>query len=81
MQQELLDLYEKASNELNETKRVALYRRTMELHSENLWQIGTMSLVGFPIVISNRMRNVPARIINAYQNAPAFAPEQFYIEE
>lgn len=80
-QAELIDLYEQAVRELNESKRIALYERTMEIHSQQLFQIGTMSYAGFPMVVSNKMHNTPKRLANVYQNAPAFDAEQYFIRE
>ena len=81
LQQQLLDYYEQASVTLDPDDRAVIFSEVMDLHSENLWQIGVMSYAGFPMVVTNRMKNVPEVIINAYANAPAAFAEQYYIDE
>lgn len=80
-QAELIEIYEEAVNELDGSRRIELFERTMEIHSQQLFQIGTMSYAGFPMVVSNKMHNVPKRLANVYQNAPAFDAEQYFIRE
>jgi peptide/nickel transport system substrate-binding protein len=80
-QVELIDLYEEAVDELDEATRVEIFERTMEIHSQQLFQIGTMGYAGFPMVVSNKMHNTPKRLANVYQNAPAFDAEQYFIRE
>jgi peptide/nickel transport system substrate-binding protein len=80
-QAELIELYEEAVNELDEGRRIELFERTMEIHSQQLFQIGTMSYAGFPMVVSNKMHNTPKRLANVYQNAPAYDAEQYFIRE
>jgi peptide/nickel transport system substrate-binding protein len=81
LQQELIDYYEEASVTLDPVARAEIFGKVMDLHSENLWQIGIMSYAGFPMVVTNRMKNVPEVIVNAYANAPAAFAEQYYIDE
>ena len=66
---------------LDEDKRNELLRRVMELHAENLWQIGVMTYAGFPMAVSNRMKNVPEVLVNTYANSPSPFSEQYYIAE
>jgi len=80
LQQELIDIYEAASVELDGDKRAEMFHEVMAMHSENLWQIGVMGYAGFPMVVAADMRNVPERLANVYQNAPAMFPEQYYFE-
>ncbi len=78
---ELLDLYDQVTRELDPAGRARIYERVMEIHSQQLFQIGTMTFAGFPVVVSNRMRNTPERLANAYQNSPAMFPEQFFLTD
>lgn len=77
----MIDLYEKASSEPNDQKRIQLIQEIMDIHAEELYMVGVIGYAGFPIVIHDRMKNVPKKLINAYQNGPTVFPEQYYIEE
>jgi peptide/nickel transport system substrate-binding protein len=78
---ELVDIYEKVKDELDDEKRNAMIRETMELHAENLWGVGVLGYGPAPATKSNRMKNMPDNTSNLGWNPVVVIPETFYIEE
>ncbi|MGI9310045.1 MAG: ABC transporter substrate-binding protein [bacterium] len=56
---ELLDLYQRWSNAPTALLRETIWRRMLAIHREEVFTIGLINGVPQPIVVSNRLRNVP----------------------
>jgi peptide/nickel transport system substrate-binding protein len=80
-QARLLELYELATAEFNEDVQNRYVRESMEIHAENLFQIGVVGYPPWPVVQSNRMRNVPDEYVLGGFNPYLIHPQTFYLEQ
>ncbi|MFW6269360.1 MAG: ABC transporter substrate-binding protein [Bacillota bacterium] len=55
----------------------------IEAQADNLWTIGTVGMAPQPLIISNRLKNVPKKGIWDFgpRNMNPYMPDQFYLEE
>ena len=55
----------------------------LESQAENIWAIGTVGFTPYPIIVNNRLKNVPERILwdEAIGRERILYPMQWYIEE
>jgi len=63
----LLKAYESWRNTDNETVKADAWRAMLANHAENLWSIGTVSGELQPIVVSDKLRNVPVKATFAWE--------------
>ncbi len=67
---EAMSLYQKGLAEPNDTERVRIGKELYKMHADQVWSIG---IVGFGLasqgvyLTNNKLRNVPARVINSLQ--------------
>lgn len=80
-QARLVEIYNAARDELDEDVRNALIREAMELHAENLWQIGVIGYSPFPVVRHNRVKNAPDIYYSMGWNSQLMFAEQYYIAQ
>jgi peptide/nickel transport system substrate-binding protein len=70
---EAMALYEKGLSEPDDAERVRIGKELYKLHADQVWSIG---IVGFGLAIggvyltSNKLRNVPARVVNSLHVKP-----------
>jgi peptide/nickel transport system substrate-binding protein len=78
-----IELYRQVYREPDETRQKALFREILELNRHHLWVIGTVSELPFPVIVSNRMRNVPESAVYGWvMKSPSnTAPECWAIDE
>lgn len=57
--------------------------KIMEAQAENLWTIGTVGLTPWPVLTSNKLKNIPKKGFwtDDLQRFVPFYPSQFYLEE
>ena len=58
---ELLDLYERWIRADSEADRADIWRRILAINAEDTYSIGLVAEVPQPVVVSRRLRNVPAK--------------------
>ena len=72
----LLDIYVEGTAANNE-RRTELGIEAMRIHADNIWNIGTVGLVGTVVIVKNDMRNVPENAVWGGGEGPVW-PEQFF---
>jgi peptide/nickel transport system substrate-binding protein len=80
---ELLALYQKWLGVSALTEQQAIWRRMLEIHADQQFVIGIVSGVLQPIVVSNRLRNVPENGIYSWNPGAhfgVFRPDQFWMD-
>ena len=78
---ELADLHETWLGATTRHQRTAIWRRMLEIHAEQVFTIGLVSGIPQPVVVSNRMRNVPPEGIYNWDPGAHFGmyrPETFW---
>ena len=81
---ELLALYEKMVATIDDAERNAIVDEILKIHAENVFGIGTVGKIMKPLLISNRLRNVPKEnLVHGYDTIRLVPnnPETFYFEE
>lgn len=74
----LQELYDKIQLGTDEEERKGLVEEIIQLHIKNIWMIGTVGEMPYPVVVKNNLRNVPdeltlednlgyVRVANPYQ--------------
>jgi peptide/nickel transport system substrate-binding protein len=69
---ELLDLAEAWRDTAGTQARAAIWKRILANHAENVWSIGIVAGVRQPVVVSNRLRNVPREGVWAWDPGAFF---------
>ena len=78
---ELADLHEAWLGAPSRSRRTEIWRRMLEIHAEQVFTIGLVSGIPQPVVVKNRMRNVPAEGIYNWDPGSHFGmyrPETFW---
>ena len=77
-----LELYQQIERTVDPDRRLELMRRIVELNRDNLWVIGTVGRTPLPVVVSERMRNVPDVAVETwhYRTPGNTAPECYALE-
>jgi len=80
---QLVDWWDEMRTCMDESRRLELGKSILAAQAENLWTIGTVGLAPHPIVVSNKLRNVPARGYWGWDDRWSFPyhPETWYLEE
>ena len=78
---ELYEAWSQMRRTTNDARRIELGKKLIRSQAQNLWGIGTVGRLVRPIIVSNRMRNVPAEGLWGY---PWLAtclhhPERFFL--
>jgi peptide/nickel transport system substrate-binding protein len=69
---------------LSDAERTRIWRRMLEIHAEQLFTIGLLADVRQPVVISNRLRNVPAEGLYNWDPGAFFGiyrPDLFWFDQ
>ena len=77
----LLDLYERWEEATSAAERAAAWSQMLEIHADQQFVIGLISAVSQPIVVSNRLRNVPLTGLYSWNPGAHFGlyrPDQFW---
>lgn len=78
-----MELYGDYVSEPRPDERLRIGKELIRLSTESLWSIGTIGEIPSPIVVSNRLRNVPATILNEHilQTPTNARPQQFFFAD
>lgn len=78
----LYEIWRQMRSTIDDAKRVALGRQLIRSQAENLWGIGTVGRNRRPIIVSNRLHNVPAEGLWGYPWLATVLhhPEQFFLD-
>lgn len=82
---ELLDIYYEARSTLDDEARIALVRRALEIHAEEMYFVGIISYPPFLTVIGDHFKNVPFEPDGTFAHTGLgfmgrCNPEQFWID-
>ena len=81
---ELMELSRRWVYAKDRTARTAIWRDMLEIHAENVFTIGLIAGVLQPVVVNNRLRNVPEKAIYNWQPGAHFGvykPDTFWIAD
>ena len=80
---ELYEIWLRMRSTTDVSQRAALGRQLIRSQAENLWGIGTVGRNTRPIIVSNRLKNVPSDGLWGYPwlATALHHPEQFFLEE
>jgi peptide/nickel transport system substrate-binding protein len=79
----LLDLYNAWLHASETAEKERVWREMLRLHAENQWVIGTVAGSIQPIVVSDRLRNVPKKAIFSWEPTAmlgAYRVDEFYFD-
>lgn len=82
--QRLMELLKDWETATSDEQRDAAWREMIAIHSDQQYAIGILAEAPQPIVVSNRMRNVPKKALWAWDPGAHFGvhrPEEFFIAE
>lgn len=82
--QRLMELALEWDRAENDDQRAAAWNEMLDIHSEQLFGIGILAEAPQPIVVSNRMRNVPKKGLWAWDPGAHFGvhrPDEFFMAE
>ena len=80
---ELLDLYHRWSRSTTAEQRKIIWQKMLDIHSEEVFSIGLVCGVPQPVVVSNRLRNVPETATWGWLPTAYFGvykPDSFWFE-
>ncbi len=80
---ELLELYENWSKSGNQNERESIWHEMLQIHSEEVFSIGLICGVPQPIVVNNKLRNVPEKGVYSWEPNAFFGvykPDTFWFE-
>ncbi len=81
---ELLALYKQWENATSEAERTRIWDRLLEIHADQQFVIGLISAVAQPVVVSDRLRNVPPTGLYSWSPGAHFGlyrPDQFWFAQ
>ncbi|TVR80217.1 MAG: ABC transporter substrate-binding protein [Rhodospirillales bacterium] len=73
---ELVDLYERWKQTTDVAEKTEIWERMLDIHAEQVFTIGIVRGVPQPVVISNRLRNVPAEAVYNWEPGAHFGVHQ-----
>ncbi len=80
---ELLDLYHRWIRSAGTEEREEIWHRILEIHSDQIYTIGLVAQVPQPVVVSNKLMNVPDEGIFNWDpgaNFGIYRPDTFWFE-
>ncbi len=80
----LSTLYERWRNAVTSTARDAIWQEILGIHAEQVFTIGIVSAALQPVVVSNRLRNVPEQGIYSWRPGSYFGiyrPDTFWLAD
>jgi peptide/nickel transport system substrate-binding protein len=81
---ELLRLYEAWTGSTSEAEMAEIWRRILTIRMENVFSIGTVRKVPQPVVVNDRLRNVPTEGIYNWEPGAFFGvyrPDTFWFDD
>ncbi|MBY6139734.1 ABC transporter substrate-binding protein [Leisingera daeponensis] len=81
--QQLLSLLQDWDMATTKSERMAAWRAMLQIHAEQVYAIGVVAAAPQPVVVSNRLRNVPEQAIWAWDPGAHFGvyrPDEFFFE-
>jgi peptide/nickel transport system substrate-binding protein len=81
---ELANLLEAWENAVGTEKRAAIWHRILEIHAEQQYTIGLICSVLQPVVVANRVHNVPEKGLWNWDPGARFGifrPDTFWLDE
>ncbi len=80
---DLLDWWEKMRTTLDEEERIRLGKKIVASQAENIRAIGVVGLAPWPLIVDERLRNVPEKYDFGFDwdYTTPIRPEQFYLEQ
>ena len=82
--QKLLALSLEWDRATTDTKRAYIWRKMLKIHAEQVYGISILAEAPQPIVVSNRLHNVPQNALWAWEPGAHFGihrMDEFYIDE
>lgn len=82
--QRLLSLLHDWEAAENDSDRATAWRQMLKIHAEQVFGIGIVAAAPQPVVVSNRLRNVPKRAIWAWEPGAHFGiyrPDEFFFQD
>jgi len=79
---ELFKIWEKVKQASKQEERERLFRKILELNKKNLWMFGISTPPPVPVIVSNRMHNVPEKaLFDDFPRGPGHTQtEQYFIK-
>lgn len=79
----VLELWEITKQSGDQEEVAAAAREIQQIHAENVWSVSTIGSVPAPVIVTNRLRNVPETGTLAFDwvYLARYNPEQFFISE
>jgi peptide/nickel transport system substrate-binding protein len=80
---QLLTWWKEMSTTMDEERRIELGKKILASHAENLWTIGTVGMAPHPLVVGNRLHNVPEHGYWGWDDRWSFPyhPETWYLSK
>ena len=81
---ELFDLYRRWVYAGDRRQRTAIWHRMLKIHAENVFSIGIIAGVLQPVVVSNRLKNVPEKGVYNWSPGAHFGiykPDTFWFDD
>ncbi len=81
---QLLEWWEEIKTTLDEERRTELGKKIVAEQAENLWRIGVVGLLPQPLIVSERLRNVPEKYNYGgwdWDHTMPVRPEQFFLTQ
>ncbi|MBO9399622.1 ABC transporter substrate-binding protein [Shimia sp. R9_3] len=81
---ELNDLAHQWTQAYTSVDRAVIWQRMVDIHADNVFAIGLLNGAPQPVVVSNRLRNVPEKAIWAWSPGAHFGvhrPDEFFFAE
>ncbi len=77
------NLWEVVKTSFDEEEVVAAVNEMQRIHMENMWTFGTLGLMPAPVIVNEKLRNVPETGLLAWDwvYLSRYAPEQFYLQQ
>ncbi|WP_323775895.1 ABC transporter substrate-binding protein [Leisingera sp.] len=82
--QQLMDLMQDWNMAATDAERAAAWRSMLKIHADQVYAIGVVAAAPQPVVVSNRLRNVPEQAIWAWDPGAHFGvyrPDEFFFED
>ncbi|MDC0658552.1 ABC transporter substrate-binding protein [Leisingera sp. SS27] len=82
--QQLLSLLQDWDMATTKAERMAAWHAMLKIHAEQVYAIGVIAAAPQPVVVSNRLRNVPEKAIWAWDPGAHFGvyrPDEFFFED
>ena len=82
--QELIDLSRKWRTSVTSAERAAIWTRMLEINADEVFTIGIVNRVSQPVIVSDRLRNVPEVGIYSFEPGAYFGmymPDTFWFDD